>query len=224
MQYLALHYEHRPTLPTCLPGSIVQLEVPLELLAGQELLQLQGDVHGEGDDVVVQHHPQQEHLQDPGEGDVVNLVQVPDALVLNVRCDGITARHLVAQDGGKVVPVVGPSDVGHVEKDVLIGTEEMENFGQAEQVQVRPLLKLVVEHEGEDRGDDHLCQQDGHEEHEVLVEGFLQGRKLVLCNFRVERNLGLSTGVDTASEDLLCVLENGPGQQQVVVGQGARLE
>ena len=47
------------------PLSVVQLAIPLELQAGQELLHLQANVHGEWDDVVVEHHPQQEHLKDP---------------------------------------------------------------------------------------------------------------------------------------------------------------
>ena len=47
------------------PLSVVQLAIPLELEAGQELLHLQANVHGEWDDVVVEHHPQQEHLKDP---------------------------------------------------------------------------------------------------------------------------------------------------------------
>ena len=44
---------------------VVQLVVPLELQARQELLHLEADEHGEGDDVVVEDHPQQEHLQNP---------------------------------------------------------------------------------------------------------------------------------------------------------------
>ena len=44
---------------------VVQLVVPLELQARQELLHLQADIHREGDDVVVEDHPQQEHLQNP---------------------------------------------------------------------------------------------------------------------------------------------------------------
>ena len=53
------------TLSRLLPLLVVQLTVPLELQAGQELLHLQANVHGEWDDVVVEHHPQQEHLKDP---------------------------------------------------------------------------------------------------------------------------------------------------------------
>ena len=44
---------------------VVQLVVPLELQARQELLHLEADKHGQGDDVVVEDHPQQEHLQNP---------------------------------------------------------------------------------------------------------------------------------------------------------------
>ena len=44
---------------------VVQLVVPLELQARQELLHLEADEHGEGDDVVVEDHPQQEHLKNP---------------------------------------------------------------------------------------------------------------------------------------------------------------
>ena len=53
------------TLSRLLPLLVVQLTVPLELQACQELLHLEADVHGEGDDVVVEDHPQQEHLQNP---------------------------------------------------------------------------------------------------------------------------------------------------------------
>ena len=40
VQCLALQSEHRPTSLTCLPGAVIELEVPLELLAGEELLEL----------------------------------------------------------------------------------------------------------------------------------------------------------------------------------------
>ena len=99
------------------------------------------------------------------------------------------------------------SDVGLV---VFIVTEQLENLGQTEQI--RPLLELAVEHEGEEGGDNHLGQQDGDEEDEVLVERLFQGRKLVFCYFRVERNLCLSASINTASKDLLGILENCPGQ------------
>ena len=52
---------------------VIQLIVPDKLDAGDELLELEADVEGEGDDVVVEHHPQQQHLQDAHEGDVVHL-------------------------------------------------------------------------------------------------------------------------------------------------------
>ena len=52
---------------------VVQLAVPHKLNAGDKLLELEGDVEGEGDDVVVEHHPQQQHLQDTHKGDVVHL-------------------------------------------------------------------------------------------------------------------------------------------------------
>jgi hypothetical protein len=41
---------------------VVHLLVPHELHAGDELLELQAHVQRQGDDVVVQHHPQQQHL------------------------------------------------------------------------------------------------------------------------------------------------------------------
>ena len=44
---------------------VVQLAVPLKLQARQELLHLEANVHGEGDDVVVEDHPQEEHLKYP---------------------------------------------------------------------------------------------------------------------------------------------------------------
>ena len=60
------------------PLLVIKLPVPLELLTGNELLQLQRHVHGEGDDVVIENHPEQEHLQDPDKGDLLELVQIPD--------------------------------------------------------------------------------------------------------------------------------------------------
>ena len=53
------------TLGRLPPLLVVQLVVPLELEARQELLHLEANVHGEGDDVVVEDHPQQEHLKNP---------------------------------------------------------------------------------------------------------------------------------------------------------------
>ena len=53
------------TLGRLPPLLVIQLAVPLELQARQELLHLQANVHGEGDDVVVEDHPQQEHLKNP---------------------------------------------------------------------------------------------------------------------------------------------------------------
>ena len=86
------------------PLLVIKLPVPLELLTGNELLQLQRHVHGEGDDVVIENHPEQEHLQDPDKGDLLQLVQIPDPGIGDIGSQRVAPVHLIAKDTRKIFP------------------------------------------------------------------------------------------------------------------------
>ena len=67
---------------TCSPSGevpilVVQLHVPREEHAGEELLHLQLDEERDGDEVVVDHHPGQEVAEPGGKGPGVVDAQVP---------------------------------------------------------------------------------------------------------------------------------------------------
>ena len=117
------------------------MSVPLELFARNELLQLERNVHGEGDDVVVEDHPEQEHLQDPDEGDLLKLVKIPDPRIGDVRSQGVAPVHLVAQHTRQVVPVSGPLNVGQVQEGVLVSAKEAKHPTQTEEVGVCALQR-----------------------------------------------------------------------------------
>ena len=144
------------------PLWVVKLSVPLELFARNELLKLEGDIHGEGDDVVVEDHPEQEHLEDPDKRDLLELIKIPDPRIGDVGSKGIALVNLVPQETGQVLPethvevtfhmlshvlamftpaspVSWPLDVGHVEEGVSVGPEEAQHPTQAEEVGVCPL-------------------------------------------------------------------------------------
>ena len=57
----------------------------------------------------------------------------------DVRRDGIVPGHLVPEEGGEVVPVVWPADVGQVEEHLPIRPEEVKDLPKTAQVGVRAL-------------------------------------------------------------------------------------
>ena len=121
------------------PIWVIKLSVPLELFARNKLLELQRHVHGERDDVVVENHPEQEHFEDPDEGDLLELVQIPDPHIADVGRQGVASVHLVAQHTWQVFPVPRPLDVGQVEEGILVSSKEAEHSTQTEEVGVCPL-------------------------------------------------------------------------------------
>ena len=115
------------------------MSVPLELFARNELLKLERHVHGEGDDVVVENHPEQEHLEYPDEGDLLELIKIPDPRIGDVGRQGVGPVHLVSQHTRQVIPVSRPLDVGQVQEGVLVSSKEAKHPTQTEEVSVCPL-------------------------------------------------------------------------------------
>lgn len=59
------------------PFLVIHVDVPREEHAGQELLHFDADVHGDGDDVVVQHQPDQRHVEAFQRGTFYGFAKVP---------------------------------------------------------------------------------------------------------------------------------------------------
>ncbi len=84
-------------------------------------------------------------------------------------------------------------------------------------VNIVNLIELIVEGEGEDSWADDLCDKDAHEEEQIAIQGSLDGGKLVLCDLGVEADLGLGAGVHADRVHLPGVLEESPGQEEVLI-------
>ena len=66
----------------------------------------------------------------------------------DVRRDGVVSGDLVPEEGGEVVPVVRPADVGQVEEHLPVRPKEVKNLSKTAQVGVRALgsSRMTKEH------------------------------------------------------------------------------
>ena len=92
--------------------------------------------------------------------------------------------------------------VGKVEEGLLVGIEEPEDLLHAEEVELSTLVELKVIGEREDSRNNHLQEKDTNKEDKVAVEGLLNCSKLVLGDFRVERDLCLDPCIHATGQYL----------------------